>query len=265
MTDVTATMPAPPLLTRISHHMRARRAGVIRDMIDAVYAETGHCTIIDLGGTGVYWQTVGYDFLKDRNVRITLANVDKEAAARVAVPDLFNFIWADAANMGAFADRSFDIAHSNSVIEHMPTWRAKAAFALEVQRLGARHYLQTPSFWFPYEPHYFMPAFQYLPKPLRVALIMRLRLLGWAAGQNVIDAIRLAEDADLLDAVILRALFPWSQLTSERIGPLTKSHIVLGRYIEPERRQHLFSAVTQELIDNDIGTHAAPAEGARRQ
>src|SRR3546814_10323990 len=67
--------------------------------------------------------------------------------------------------------RSFDIAHSNSVIEHVITWDNMKNFARETRRVAAWHYVQTPYFWFPVDPHFYkLPFYHWLPRPLRAKL-----------------------------------------------------------------------------------------------
>ena len=60
-----------------------------------------------------------------------------------------------------FADRSFDLAMSNSVIEHVPD---QAKFDAVVMRVGRRIYCQTPSKWFTVEPHYLGLFVHWLPE-----------------------------------------------------------------------------------------------------
>jgi hypothetical protein len=45
-------------------------------------------------------------------------------------------------------------------------------FADEVRRISSRYIIQTPSFWFPLEPHSLIPLFQFIPHFLRAFPIM---------------------------------------------------------------------------------------------
>lgn len=119
-----------------------------------------------------------------------------------------------------FNDREFDVAFSNSVIEHVPP-DGQARFASEVSRVAERYFVQTPNRYFPIEPHYQLPLFQFLPKRVRQALNRRFTL-GWQPkGQW--------EEITLLTARDLRRLFPDAEIRRERFLGLTKSLIAVRR------------------------------------
>jgi Methyltransferase domain len=124
------------------------------------------------------------------------------------------YVRADARAL-PFADGEFDIAYSNSLIEHVPR-RDRARVAFETRRVARRYFIQTPNRWFPIEPHVLLPFFQHLPRGLR----KRLWRFGVQRGAF--------EDIRLLDARELRYLFPDAVLARERIGPLTKSLMAAG-------------------------------------
>lgn len=128
-------------------------------------------------------------------------------------------IQGDATEM-PFADREFDIAFSNSVVEHIPPG-LQQAFATEVQRVANRYFIQTPNRYFPLEPHYQFPFFQFLPRRARQALNARFTL-GWQAkGQW--------EEITLLGARDLQRLFPDAEIHREKVLGLTKSLIAVRR------------------------------------
>lgn len=119
-----------------------------------------------------------------------------------------------------FADGEFDVAFSNSVIEHVPP-ELQARFAAEIGRVAKRYFVQTPNRWFPIEPHYQLPLFQFLPRRARMALNSRFSL-GWQPrGQW--------EEITLLSARDLRRLFPDAEIRRERLLGLTKSLIAVRR------------------------------------
>jgi Methyltransferase domain len=124
------------------------------------------------------------------------------------------FIQADARAL-PFDDASFDVAYSNSLIEHLePADRPR--FAAEVTRVAKRYFVQTPNRWFPVEPHVLLPLYQFLPRGARE------RLWRFGVSRNPFEDIR------LLDAHELAHLFPDAVILRERVGPLTKSLIAAG-------------------------------------
>ncbi len=119
-----------------------------------------------------------------------------------------------------FQDKEFDVAFSNSVIEHIPQ-ELQPAFASEIRRVASRYFVQTPNRYFPIEPHYQLPFFQFLPESTRRALNKRFTL-GWQAkGQW--------EQIELLSSGDLSRLFPDAEIHRERILGLTKSLIAVRR------------------------------------
>ena len=124
------------------------------------------------------------------------------------------YVPADARTL-PFEDREFDIAYSNSLIEHLPP-ADRVSFAREARRVATRYFVQTPNRWFPIEPHVLLPFFQHLP------LSMRRRLWRFGVFKDPFEDIR------LLDARELEMLFPDAVIVRERIGPLTKSLMAVG-------------------------------------
>lgn len=123
------------------------------------------------------------------------------------------FVVADATRALPFADGEFDLAYSSSVIEHVAPER-RAAFAAELRRVARGHYVQTPAFCFPVEPHALLPFAHWLPLRLR----RRYWRLGAAASWEEIALLRRSE---------LAALFPGAEIRAERLGPLAKSWVAL--------------------------------------
>jgi SAM-dependent methyltransferase len=126
---------------------------------------------------------------------------------------------ADATKL-PFADREFPLAFSSSVIEHIPAV-LQPAFASEIRRVSQRYYVQTPNRWFPIEPHYQFPFFQFFPERLQRWLNSRFTL-GWREKGSW-------EEANLLSAGDLRRLFPDGEIHREKLFGLTKSLMVVRR------------------------------------
>jgi hypothetical protein len=135
----------------------------------------------------------------------------------------------DATNLADHADKTFDIAFSNSVIEHLFTFENQARMAAEVRRVADRAYwVQTPNFWFPMEPHFLVPGWQWLPESTRVA-ILRRRGVGWAGRcPDPEHARAIVEEHRLMRRKELARLFPEARIVGERFGGLVKSWTAVG-------------------------------------
>ena len=105
--------------------------------------------ILDVGGTEMYWEHM--DFIKP-NIHITLLNLQKQSTKN----NNFISIAGDACNMSDFNDKSFEIIHSNSVIEHVGSFNDQLKMADEIKRVGKIYFLQTPNYYFPIEPHFIL-------------------------------------------------------------------------------------------------------------
>ena len=142
---------------------RQRRFGLFKAMIDQILAEKDRCSIIDLGGTPNYWNATGKNLEWDRVTVYTLNLSPLDTMRPQIVP-----LVGDARHVSDHADLSFDIVHSNSVIEHTGRWDDMVAMAREVRRLAPRYFVQTPYFWFPIEPHARFLFFHWMPEVLAI-------------------------------------------------------------------------------------------------
>ena len=119
------------------------------------------------------------------------------------------FVQADAAAKLPFEDDAFDLAYSNSVVEHIDPGR-RARFAAELRRVARGWYVQTPAIGFPLDPHSLLPFAHWLPVPLRRPY--------WRLGAG-----GEWEDIHLLRRSEMALLF--GDPRAERVGPLVKSWV----------------------------------------
>lgn len=196
-----------------SVRFRQRRHALLLSLIDTLPRPL---TILDVGGTVHYWRRYGVP----RDVHITLLN---RGPAPADLPPNFCYVQGDACAM-QFADNEFDVVFSNSVIEHVGEWARQQAMAHEVQRVGHSIWVQTPSRWFPWEPHYDLPFFQFWPLGLRLA-VARWKYRRRNRSGSVEYAEAECRNTRLLSANEMHRLFPAAQLYRERIGPLVKSYV----------------------------------------
>jgi hypothetical protein len=100
--------------------------------------------------------------------------------------------------------------------------------ARETRRVARAYWVQTPNYWFPMEPHFLVPGWQWLPESARVAAIRRRRL-GWRGPVPDADEARESvREIRLMRRTELARMFPDATLRPERFGGLVKSWIVLG-------------------------------------
>ena len=211
--------------TSLGSRIRARRIGPLMDMIRAAHREHGRVDIIDIGGTQRYWTIVPERFLDEHRVSITIVNIPGETPPRDE--GRYRYVEADGCDLSRFADGSFHIAHSNSVIEHVGDWQRMTRFASELSRVSQRYFVQTPNFWFVLEPHFMTPFFHWLPEPTRVWLVRNFQLGQWKRADSLDEAVRIVESARLLSRRMFQTLFADGTVHTERLLGLPKSLIAM--------------------------------------
>lgn len=181
--------------------------------------------ILDIGGTEAYWKMMRLN--ADDQVFITLLNLTKD---NVTLPYLTS-ITGDARRVQA-EDYSFDIVFSNSVIEHVGTYQDQLLMAKEVCRLGKCYFIQTPNKYFPLEPHFLFPFFQFLPVGLRIWLLQNFDLGWFPKTPDTRKAREIVESIHLLAKAEFSRLFPNAAIYEERAFGMTKSFVAYGGWDE---------------------------------
>lgn len=178
--------------------------------------------VIDLGGTLDFWRDRASQGPMAR-AEVVLVNLQEQSSG----PENVRCVKADVTSLQEFPDMSFDAVFSNSVIEHLGSFEMQAAMAREAMRLAPIYSIQTPNYWFPLEPHFLVPGWQWLPVPIRVALLKRIPLghTGRRSPDSEI-ARRRVESIRLLRRSELAELFPDGTIESEHFGPIVKSWTV---------------------------------------
>lgn len=181
--------------------------------------------ILDVGGNVQYWEPVEQELARLR-CQVTLLNLNAEASHADPGRGRYSFVIGDARKCD-LPDSSFDLVHSNSVIEHVGSWRDMRAAAGEIRRLAPSYYIQVPYFWFPLEPHFRVPFFHWLPEQIRARMLMHRTLGFMERAKNMSEAVEAVQSAQLLDFAQMRALFPDATIERERLAGLTKSLIAV--------------------------------------
>lgn len=129
--------------------------------------------ILDVGGNPQIWK------LLPQSERPQVVYLNLPRAFEPGVDDPNSLVFGDGLHL-PFADQSFDLVFSNSVIEHVGSAANQQRFADEVRRVGKRYWVQTPNHGFPVEQHLLTP-FYWLPVGLRRAVATRFTVWQWIA------------------------------------------------------------------------------------
>lgn len=177
--------------------------------------------IIDLGGTGHFWERMG--FIGKPGITITLLNLKLPTINHLG----FTAVLGDARDLKQFGDQEFDIAFSNSVIEHVGTFEDQKKMAGEMLRVAKKMFLQTPNHYFPLDPHFLFPFFQFFPLWLQVKLLANFNLGWYNKVPDREKAHKICRSIRLLKKSELKRLFPGATFHEEKFFGLVKSFIVL--------------------------------------
>lgn len=211
------------LLDSLQRRFRARRMALLAQTVEL----TPEMRVLDVGGTMEIWR------MAPVMPRVVLLNqafwpFQREGAESVILGDGTRL---------PFADQSFDLVFSNSVIEHVGDAAAQARFAAEIARVGRGYWVQTPNRFFPVEQHMWTPVVHWLPRAWQAAILKRFSVWRIVSKHNAaerefyvnhyLDTIR------LLSARELGALLPGAAIVRERSLGWTKSLIAWKSNREP--------------------------------
>lgn len=183
---------------------------------------TAETRVIDVGGSADLWRRALAEGLP--LPRLTLVNLC--VAPDPSLPGV-HWVRGDACRL-PFDDLAFDVAVSNSVIEHVGGWESQQRFAAEIRRVARQHFVQTPDRRFPVEPHLLTPFVHWLPRAWQPRLARRCTVWGWVARPGREENERFWRGLRLLSPAEMRRLFPGSRLLGERVFGWPKSMIAAG-------------------------------------
>lgn len=208
-------MSLSSFVNKIWHAAAARFRSRRRRRFLSIFPTETIRSIIDVGGLVEYWE---------EDIRsVTVLNVMGQSSKHCAV------VVGDG-RQTAFSDKSFDLAYSNSVIEHVGKWQDQVALARELQRIGSAVYCQTPNRWFPVEVHYLTLFVHWYPRLLRNYLVARfLTGWGWLVRPTHEQVRKYADSICLLTFRQMRRLFPDCVIEREKFLGMTKSLIAIRK------------------------------------
>lgn len=199
----------------LGERYRSRRWELLRQH----FPDIESMSLIDLGGRVRMWLRAPY-----RPAAIHIVNLQPPPSE---VPDWMCVEQGDAcARLGEITRGAYDLVFSNSVLEHVGGHAQRARFAENVHALSPCHWIQTPYRYFPIEPHWLFPGFQFLPVGVRAEISLRWPLVHFPPASRETNVRRVME-VELLSRTEMRWYFPHSALLPEKAMGLTKSLIAV--------------------------------------
>ena len=213
----------------LSATLRMRRMRFLDELIRGL--DLQNISIMDLGGTFSFWEiNLKHLECRDQLARIDIYNLEIETECWHAVGNIEMVENpGNVTHLADVADNQYDVAFSNSVMEHVGNLDQQNRFAQEIQRIAPRFVLQTPNRYFPLEPHFYIPFFPFIPLGIRTRLHRSFQL-GWFAPEP--DELKARIDCDqirLLTRKELTLLFPRAGIHAEWLGGMVKSFILIGK------------------------------------
>lgn len=170
--------------------------------------------VIDLGGFSSFWLDV-----QPHPRRVTVVNLDPDDPP-------VEWIASVQADACTYEGAAVDLVVSNSLIEHVGGHGPRQQLADTVRRLAPRYWVQTPYRYFPIEPHWLFPGFQFLPLWAQTEVGLRWKR-GHIRPQSREESRNEAMWVELLGNAEMQALFPDAQIWRERFAGLTKSLVAV--------------------------------------
>lgn len=190
-----------PLFEKYSQKSRRKKVEEFFRLMDPIKSDI----LLDVGGN------VGYGFREIWNYFGSIIVIDLNKKAMEVVKREVKHaevIVGDACNL-PLGDKSVDYVFSNALIEHIAEER-RYLFASEVKRVARKGYfITTPNYYFPYEPHYKMPFWQYLPEGIKKGLKEHFAVGHYRKGKY--------GRIGLLSTKELGELFPEAKVKGQRI------------------------------------------------
>jgi hypothetical protein len=182
-----------------------------------VFPELADMKVLDLGGEPQYWTDAPVQPAHVTSLNIVETPTDEPWITSVV---------GDACSLDTFRGQRFDAVISNSTIEHLGGAARRAAFADVVHAASDRWWIQTPYRYFPIEPHWLFPGFQFLPLRARIA-VTRTWPLGYRHTSSEQAAYDLVQEVELVSITEMRHLFPEGRIWTERMAGLVKSVVAV--------------------------------------
>lgn len=177
--------------------------------------------VLDVGGTVSFWKGVP-PFAGSLAV-LNLEGAVEQFDANITV------IKGDGCAL-PFADKSYDIVFSNSTIEHVGCQDRQLEFACEIRRVARSYWVQTPSRFFPVEPHFLGLFIHWLPKRWWNFAARWFSLRGISHNLTLAEIVETNVALRWISKKELIALFPGATIYVERVMGWPKSYVAWRKW-----------------------------------
>lgn len=186
------------------------------------FPDIGSMRVLDLGGTVGSWLRAP---VRPDHVHV----VNLEPAADDP-PAWISAQSADACELDPDTlAGSYDFVFCNSVIEHVGGHYRRRQLAEVIRRSAPKYWVQTPYRYFPVEPHFLFPGFQFLPATAKATVAQRWPLLHTPSADRDV-AVRAVLSTELIGRTEMSYYFPdATTIHFERLAGVPKSLIAIKR------------------------------------
>ena len=203
------------------NQFRQKRFDILKNRIEKLI-QKDYFKILDIGGDIQYWKNIGW---QHPSCQIHLLNL---YTSEIPQSDVNKFSSSVGNGLALeYKKGDVDLIFSNSVIEHVGSHENQQIFANEVMRVSDKYIIQTPSLWFPLEPHSLLPLFQFLPHPIRALLIMTFNINYFPKAKTYKEAIIVSHSTLMFTHKRFKQLFPEAEIQVERFLGIPKSYTAI--------------------------------------
>jgi hypothetical protein len=174
--------------------------------------------VLDLGGRPAFWRA-----LPHRPAAVTTVNLEPAEADELWI----EHVVGDACAFPVTGSLRYDLVVSNSLLEHVGGYEQRRRLAEVVHESAPAHWVQTPYRYFPIEPHWLAPGWQFLPPAGRAAVLCHWPFCHGGRPRDRTSALRIVLTTELVGHAEMGLLFPSSDIWCERVAGLTKSIVAV--------------------------------------